>query len=249
MIKIVRIGDGLELSASETAHDIREAIVEAVAARANLRGANLIGADLRDANLRDANLRGANLSGAYLIDANLSGAYLIDANLSGANLSGANLRGANLSGAYLIDAKGLSPWACTPLMMLLDQPGNIVAYKLVTPKGKGPFNGGLEYEMGSVVEVLDACTDATVDCGSGVNIATADWCLKEWKPGHRILRVQHTAADIAAIPVGSDGKYRVFRCTVLNEVDLRKDWGFGEVPEPAEDPEPQAPAHPSGGEQ
>ena len=75
---------------------IKDAIIQAVTKKANLRGADLSGAYLRGANLIDANLRGAYLSGA-----NLSGANLRGANLSGADLSGADLRGANLSGADL----------------------------------------------------------------------------------------------------------------------------------------------------
>jgi hypothetical protein len=122
----------------------------------------------------------------------------------------------------------------TPLMALMDQPGQIVAYKIVTKDQVGIYNAGLLYTIGESVEVLDACTDANRDYGPGVNVATADWCLKEWKPGYRIFRVTHTATDIAAIPIGSDGKYRVFRCTVLSEVDLLKDWGF--------DPSPRADA-------
>ena len=55
------------------------AVLEAIKAKANLRGAYL-----SDANLSDANLRGANLSGANLSGANLRGANLSDANLSGA---------------------------------------------------------------------------------------------------------------------------------------------------------------------
>jgi len=99
---------------SETATTVKEAVVAAVATKANLRDADLGGAYLRGANLRDADLGGANLGGAYLRganlrdadlgDADLGGADLRDANLGGANLGGADLRGANLRGANLRDA-------------------------------------------------------------------------------------------------------------------------------------------------
>ncbi len=89
---------------SETAHTIEQAVIEAIRACANLRGADLHGADLHGANLRGANLSGANLSEANLSEADLRGANLSWANLSGANLSGANLRGANLSEADLREA-------------------------------------------------------------------------------------------------------------------------------------------------
>jgi hypothetical protein len=86
------------------AADLRDAVMQAVAAGANLGGADLGDANLGDANLRGANLGGANLRGANLGVANLGGANLGDANLGGANLRGANLRGANLGDANLGDA-------------------------------------------------------------------------------------------------------------------------------------------------
>ena len=57
---------------------IRETLVAAVKAGANLRGANLSGAYLSGANLSGANLSGANLSGDYLSGANLIGAKNAD---------------------------------------------------------------------------------------------------------------------------------------------------------------------------
>ena len=75
---------------------LKDAVVAAVKA-----GANLCGADLRGAYLRGANLRGADLCGANLRGADLGSAYLRGADLSSANLRGANLRGAYLSSADL----------------------------------------------------------------------------------------------------------------------------------------------------
>ena len=80
---------------------LKDAVVAAVKAGANLCGADLCGAYLRGANLRGADLRGANLRGANLRGANLRGADLSSADLGGANLGGADLRGANLGGANL----------------------------------------------------------------------------------------------------------------------------------------------------
>lgn len=150
---------------------------------------------------------------AAVVEAARSGADLSRANLSGANLSQAKLSGANLSWADGIDA-----WRCTPLLMLLDQPGAIRAYKLVNERMEGPFNGGVVYKIGADVSVVDANTDVTQDCGAGVNLATFDWCAREWKPGYRILIAEFTAYDIAAIPTASDGKFRVHRCSIVGEV-------------------------------
>ena len=68
---------------------IKDALIEAIKAKTNLRSA-----DLRCANLRGAVLRGAVLRGADLRGADLSGADLRCADLSGADLRGAYLRGA-----------------------------------------------------------------------------------------------------------------------------------------------------------
>ena len=172
------------------------------------------------ANLSGANLSGADLSGAYLSGANLSGADLSGADLSGANLSCANLSGAYLSGADLSGADGITPELSTPLLMLLDQPGKIRAYKLVNEKNEGPINGGLKYPVGKTVKVGDADSNPLQQCAAGINVATLDWCLREWKPGYRILIVEFTAKDIACIPTATDGKFRLHRCDVIKEKKL-----------------------------
>ena len=163
---------------------------------------------------------GANLSGADLSRANLSGADLSGADLYGADLSGADLSGADLSGADLYGANGINPNRCTPLRVLLDQPGKIRAYKLVTADLTGPTYRGIIYRVGETVTVENADTNADVHCSTGVNVATLDWCMREWKTGYKILVVEFTAKDIAAIPTATDGKFRLHRCDVVGEKDL-----------------------------
>jgi uncharacterized protein YjbI with pentapeptide repeats len=90
---------------------IKDAVLEAIAKKINLRYADLSSADLRyadlryanlsSADLRYANLRYANLSSADLRYADLSSADLRYADLSSADLRYANLRYANLSSADL----------------------------------------------------------------------------------------------------------------------------------------------------
>ena len=174
-------------------------------------------ADLRYANLRYANLRSANLRSA-----NLSSADLRSADLRSANLRSADLRSADLRSANLRSAKRVNKHLCTPLLMLLDQPGEIIAYKLVKADGLAPFNGGITYEIGKSYEVKNANTDEATDCGAGINVATLDWCMKEHQKGYRILKAKFTAEDIAAIPTGTDGKFRLFRCQIVGEVNLKK---------------------------
>ena len=225
---------------SGEAADLRDAVVQAVASGADLSGAHLSGADLSGADLLGAHLSGAHLSGANLSGADLSGADLSWANLSradlsranlswtnlswahlaGAHLSGADLSRTNLSWAHLSGANGIDPARCTPLLMLRDQPGLIHAYKLVTADGVGPFQGGITYRIGESYEVADANTDPGEQCGSGIHVATLDWCLREWRAGYRVLVVSFLAADIAAIPTATDGKFRLWRATVVGEKDI-----------------------------
>ena len=187
---------------------------------ADLSGADLSGADLSRANLSGADLFRANLSGADLYGANLYGADLSHADLSGADLYGANLSRANLYGADLSGAKNVVAEICTPLRILFEQTGKIRAYKLVNADNIGPFNGGIVYKIGKSYEVKDAVTDESRQCERGINVATLDWCLKEWKEGYKVLIVEFTAEDIACIPVATDGKFRLHRCKVVAEKDI-----------------------------
>jgi hypothetical protein len=180
--------------------------------RANLSGANLSGADLSGADLSGADLSWSNLSRANLYRANLSWS-----NLSRANLYRANLYRANLSGAY-----GISKYLTTPLYMLLDQPGLIRAYKLVTDKNTGPTYPGTIYAQGQKYEVANACCDESEQCAEGISLATLDWAMKEWRPGFKILIAEFTTQEIAAIPISSDGKFRVKSCRIVGEKDLKE---------------------------
>ena len=84
---------------------LRDVVVAAVKAGADLGGADLGGAYLRGADLGGADLGGAYLAGAYLAGADLAGAYLRGAYLRGAYLAGADLVGADLGGADLAGAR------------------------------------------------------------------------------------------------------------------------------------------------
>ena len=189
---------------------------------ADLSGVNLSGADLSGVNLYGANLYGANLSRVNLPGANLSRVNLPGANLYGADLSGANLSGANLYGAYLSRANGVNPNRCTPLLMLLDQPGKIRAYKLVTDEFTGPVYPSFTYKIGEEYSVTEPNTNVNALCGAGISLATLDWCMKGWNKGMHILIAEFEAKDIAAIPTATDGKFRVSKCKIVGEKDLKE---------------------------
>jgi hypothetical protein len=183
--------------------------------------------NLREADLREANLRGANLWGADLREADLGGANLRGADLWVADLRGADLREADLGGADLREADlrgaiGINKYLVTPLLFLLDQPEKIRAYKIVNSRNEGIYQGGIVYEIGKSYSVENANTDERIQCAEGINLATLDWCIKEWRQGYRILIAEFTAKDIAAIPIATDGKFRVHRCKIVGEKDLKE---------------------------
>jgi uncharacterized protein YjbI with pentapeptide repeats len=154
-MKIIRTFDRATLFEDYSCNTLRDAVLKAIANRANLIGANLSGADLSGADLRSANLSGADLSGADLSGADLSGAKLsgadlIGADLIGADLSGANLIGANLSGADLPSPTVvlLASWGtvsdqlCADLMLFDSQcHPDPVAFDMWVSTGTCPYSG------------------------------------------------------------------------------------------------------------
>jgi uncharacterized protein YjbI with pentapeptide repeats len=178
---------------SAAASTVKDLVVEAVKAHANLYGANLYGANLYGANLYGANLRGADLYGADLRGANLRGA-----NLRGADLRGANLYGANLRGAKEIPELALAESNILP-------EGNIVGWKkcrngvivkLLIPQkahrsnatgrkcraeyiqvlrvygaeeGISQHDGKTTYRKGEIVRCDEWNPDRWVECGGGIH--------------------------------------------------------------------------------
>ena len=180
-------------------------------------GAVIFEADVPD-ELTGGLAIGEALRQALKANANLSGADLSGADLSGANLRNANLRDANLRNANLRDAVGLAADLTTPMTLLADQPGKMRLYKLVEADGTSPIHSRkLTYRVGESIGVADADTNPANDCGAGINVASLDWCLRNWTPGRRILLAEFVAADIACIPIASDGKVRLHRCTIVGE--------------------------------
>jgi hypothetical protein len=154
------------------------------------------------------------------------GKSLSVADLSGKNLFRANLSGTNLSGANLSWANGVNKYLTSPMYMLLDQVGEIRAYKLVTANGHGPNYPTLAYTVGETYTEPDFEADEHVDCGPGINLASLDWCLREWQPGYRIFIAsfgrEFNGMDNICVPIGSDGKFRVRSCRIVSELDLRE---------------------------
>jgi hypothetical protein len=133
----------------------------------------------------------------------------------------AYLRNADLRNADLRNAKGINKYLTTPLYVLRDQPGAIRSYKMVDANLRSPIHPAtIQYAIGATYEIQNANTDENELCGAGINLATGDRIAKNYYQGYRVLIAEHTAADIAAIPIGSDGKYRVFRAKIVGEKPL-----------------------------
>ena len=128
-------GDTLFESNAST---IKEALVEALKAGADLSGADLSGADLS----------GADLSGAYLSEAYLCGASLYLANLYGANLYGADLSEASL---YLANLSEASLYRADLREANLSE-ADLPKFQ-ITPKGY-PMTGFKKLSDGSIATLL-----------------------------------------------------------------------------------------------
>ena len=162
----------------------------------------------------------------YALDKNLSGANLRDANLRGANLRGANLVGANLEGANLRDAnlvgaKNLPSLYKSSLNILRAQTGTLRAYKYLQSNWKSPY-AGFQYELGKTYE-FPCETDERISCAEGGNVSALEWCLLDVDRNSNVknpifVEIEFDAADIAAIPYNSDGKFRVKKFTITRQL-------------------------------
>ena len=196
----------------------------------NLSGANLREADLHNAILREAILYKTDFTIADLVGADFFGAHFGKTNFHAANLSkasfyntdvsDADFYGTNLSETSFFKAKGIMPERFTPLLMLLDQPGKIRAYKLVKLNGEDIFafsdgnNLKTIYEIGK--EYIAKETDINPVIIPRIIVGTLDWALGEWREGFKILIVEFEAKDIIDIPTGKNYFY-LHRCTVVGE--------------------------------
>ncbi len=179
---------------------------------ADLYGANLYGADLYGADLRGANLRGADLRGAHLYGADLRGAHLYGANLYGANLYGADLRGANLSGVQgLLDA---IEWLEANFEK--DDLGYIV-YKTFNENYTVPDYWTIA--PGAILSE-EVNFDRTNTCACGINVATLDWVKINSETNADIwkCRIRFLWLISAVVPYHTDGKFRVGRLELLEQV-------------------------------
>jgi len=165
--------------------------------------------------LRYANLRRANLSSADLSSADLSYANLSYANLSSANLSSANLSSANLSKI----TNFFDPLIWLQKNFESDKKGLIVYKRIGNTSYTTPSDWVIKPK--SIIEELGVNPLPTIDCGSGVNFATLEWCKKEYTSSD-LWKCRINWIDLASVvvPYNTDGKARCQRLELLEIVKI-----------------------------
>jgi hypothetical protein len=113
--------------------------------------------------------------------------------------------------------------------------GIVRAYKYTDENAKSPTQTDkpLHYVVGKTLKVSHVEDDPNVDCGAGINLATLEWVARYAKSNkqRRIFAIEFDTDDLAAIPTGKDGKFRVKECYVVEELDTDK-LGWSEPPVP-----------------
>ena len=96
----------------------------------------------------------------------------------------------------------------------------VIAFRMTRPTGRSYFfplrRPVFVTEKGAKLRVPRADTNCVIGCGAGVNVATKSWvsCRTRWND-LCAWKVKFQVRDIAAIPYYTDGKFRLFQCTVI----------------------------------
>ena len=160
------------------AENLKEAVVAAIKAKADLAGAYLAGADFAGADLRGANLAGADLAGAALAGADLAGADLRGADLAGADLSELIAQRTILPDGDLIGWKKLSKGAICKLSIPANakRVGGLVGRKcraefVVVLEGAGVslHDSVTSYYPGKTVKPDSFDPDPVKECAPGIH--------------------------------------------------------------------------------
>lgn len=172
--------------------------------------------------------RGAILNGVDFRGVDLSFADFTGAELKRTNFTGARLTGAKLSSADTSQAIGLATTSTEAFEIETGADGTLLGYKLVDENFQGIFyrDQAMFYRVGAFVQAKKVQRDPFSLCGEGINLATIAWCQATRKTlspklqkGSQIVVAAFTKGDLAVIPKGSTGKYRVERCLVLRTLE------------------------------
>lgn len=169
-------------------------------------------AQFTNCSAESASFIGANLEGA-----NLSDALVTECNFTGANLSEADLTKASLTGSNLSGVKGIrSAEEILRAAFQFDSEG-MIAYKQFGLQNEPPPY----WTVAPGAEIAEVpCTDRSVTCGCGVNVATKKWLedhgeesLDTWE-----CVIPYTALAGVVVPYAFDGKIRAARIVLRHIV-------------------------------
>ena len=138
------------------------------------------------------------IQNAVEFGADLSGADLSKADLSKADLSKANLYRASLSKRRNKEYD------------ILRYQKKLILYKYLSKNLVSPYQH-FKYEINKIYKSIDVNNDKREACGSGINVATLDWCLSNVNFNIKtniIVRCECKGNDLI-IPYTSDGKFRI----------------------------------------
>ena len=95
------------------------------------------------------------------------------------------------------------------------------AYKYLNGN-KSPYQN-FEYDVGKEYTFDDLDKDETVLCGTGGNVATLEWCLRDtnFDLDKTYIEVEFHSKD-AVIPFNSDGKFRVRKFKILRKLTKKE---------------------------
>jgi len=183
------------------------------------RNASFVDARLFFANFREAFLEGVDFQGAYCINTNFRAANLTKANFQGTYLDGADLVRANLSGSQgMVD-----PIEFIRKNFETTEEG-ILVYKVF-----GHFhspNPDWTIAREAIIEETVNYDRSTL-CTSGISVATLDWIKKNAGCSCRVWKclVRWEWLPGICVPYRTDGKIRVSRLQLLEQVDMNNENG------------------------
>lgn len=225
----------LPLSDFTYAHARHAQFTNARLSHSTFRGSICNGASFERASLHHADFTDAKLRRAVFRRADLTGADFCGAELHDTDFTGAVLARTCFEEAKLYNVTGLNPHMIQPLysMKTLPPDTTIVAYKLTNKEAKGIYYGNIAYVVGKTVTEERYLSDEGHPCGAGISLGTLQYCLNvlqqsflEMSPAaqYRVFEVHCTPEDIVAVPWTGNGKFRVWRCTVVRELSLDDLW-------------------------
>ena len=177
-------------------------------------------------DLTHASFGGNHLKGVSFKECNLANTSFYRSIIRNTKFSDCNLAETGFNDADLTKEQIKKLQRKNPLSILFDQPGKLYAYKFVDKNYRTVYQR-FQYNIGKSYDFTEETNpDPLVTCGAGLNVATMDWCIRYYNDKDRILKVEFTAKDIACIPLGSDGKFRLYRGKIVGEVkNIKKKYG------------------------